>query len=152
MKSRWRTAIRLFTMTGTYVFWIPLLLIWYLISPSDWQFPFMVVQTWNMLVIQSIKRVVKRDRPEFGDFSMGVVKFDLHSFPSGHSGRAAIVMIFMPLLFPDFAWFWILWGLAIMFSRLLLGVHYVSDIVGGFFVGLLSIFPLFFFEFFNPLF
>ncbi len=139
-------------MTGTYIFWFPLLVVWNLLFPDDWQFPFLIMQTWNMLLVQAIKRIVKRDRPEFGDFSMGVVKFDVHSFPSGHSARAAIVMMIMPSLFPNFAWFWILWGMAIMLSRLLLGVHYVSDIVGGYIVGIVSLFPLFLFDYFDPLF
>lgn len=150
--SAWRHPIRIFTMTGTFIFWAPLLLIWYLLSPSEWQIPLLVAQVWNMMIVQIMKHTIKRSRPNFGDYSMGVVKFDAYSFPSGHSARAALVMIILPFLFPSYALFWIVWGILTMLSRLLLGVHYVSDILGGFFVGLLSIVPLLFLDFFAPLF
>jgi undecaprenyl-diphosphatase len=66
------------------------------------------------------------------------------SFPSAHSqaavvGYAVLLLVFLPLLHR--AWrgiaitFALLAVLAIGFSRIALGLHYVSDVVGGFVLG-----------------
>ena len=66
------------------------------------------------------------------------------SFPSGHAqaaivGYAVILLVFLPIL--DGAWrrtavtFAVLMVLAIGFSRVALGVHYLSDVVGGVVLG-----------------
>jgi membrane-associated phospholipid phosphatase len=66
------------------------------------------------------------------------------SFPSGHAqaamvGYAVLLIIFVPMLHG--AWRWIVLAgaavavLSIGFSRLVLGVHYASDVAGGFALG-----------------
>ena len=151
-KSIIRPIIRLFTHTGTFMFWAPLLIAWYFVSPGNWQIPFLIAQTINMLMVQVLKRMIKRERPEFGDHSMGVVKFDVHSFPSGHSARAGLIMVTLPFIFPHWTVFWIVYAIALMISRLLLGLHYVSDILAGLLLGFLSALFLLPFSFFAPLF
>ncbi|MCU1373174.1 MAG: hypothetical protein JWO68_460 [Actinomycetia bacterium] len=67
------------------------------------------------------------------------------SFPSGHAMSSvvtygALLLVFLPVLRPAHrrpaTGFTILLVLAIGASRLLLGVHYVSDVVGGYVLGL----------------
>ena len=151
-ESPLRPIIRLFTHTGTFMFWMPALIVWYFVFPDNWQIPFLIAQTINMLMVQVLKRAIKRERPEFGDHSMGVVKFDIHSFPSGHSARAGLIMVILPLIFPQWTILWIIYAFALMVSRLLLGLHYVSDILAGLLLGLLSALLLLPFSFFAPLF
>jgi len=66
------------------------------------------------------------------------------SFPSGHAqaaivGYAVMLLVFLPIL--DGVWrrtavsFAVFMVLAVGFSRVALGVHYVSDVVGGFVLG-----------------
>jgi undecaprenyl-diphosphatase len=66
------------------------------------------------------------------------------SFPSGHAqaaivGYAVLLLVFLPILHG--AWrrvavaVAVLMVLAIGFSRIALGVHYVSDVVGGYVLG-----------------
>ena len=66
------------------------------------------------------------------------------SFPSGHAqaaivGYAVLLLVFLPILHG--AWrrvattFAVLMVVAIGFSRVALGVHFVSDVVGGFILG-----------------
>jgi len=66
------------------------------------------------------------------------------SFPSGHAqaavvGYAVLLLVFLPILHG--VWrrlavtFAVLMVLAIGFSRIALGVHYVSDVVGGYVLG-----------------
>lgn len=73
------------------------------------------------------------------------------SFPSGHSqsamvGFAVLLIVFLPMLHG--AWRWTVAAaaavavLAIGFSRLALGVHYASDVAGGFAIGAAWVFVM----------
>lgn len=88
-----------------------------------------------------VKAAVHRLRPVLSD---PVAHEPGLSFPSGHAqaafvGYALLLLIFLPTL--NGAWrraavtFAVCMGLAIGFSRIALGVHYVSDVVGGFALG-----------------
>ncbi|HVF31511.1 MAG TPA: phosphatase PAP2 family protein [Acidimicrobiales bacterium] len=94
------------------------------------------------LVDSAVKILVDRPRP--------VVEEPLahafgKSFPSGHAMSStvtygALVLVFLPMI--PRAWRWVVVGLtsllvlAIGASRLLLGVHFVSDVIGGYALGL----------------
>ena len=70
-----------------------------------------------------------------------ITKEEFKSFPSGHSGSAAIMMMFLPYLCSFFKklkgketlLFYIsfAWTLLMMFSRMLVGAHYLSDTCMG---------------------
>lgn len=93
-----------------------------------------VVDTW-------VKLAVSRDRPSFEE---PVATAFGKSFPSGHAMTStitygALLLIFLPLI-PPKRRPWaigatVLLVLAIGFTRLALGVHYISDVVGGFALG-----------------
>jgi membrane-associated phospholipid phosphatase len=63
-----------------------------------------------------------------------------HSFPSGHTGTA--FAFFGVPLFADrrHAWWALLAAAAIAWSRIYLNVHYLSDVMGGMLVGLVTAF------------
>lgn len=89
-----------------------------------------------------VKVVVDRDRPSLVD---PVATAHGQSFPSGHTmlatyGYGALLLTFLPLLprrwhRPAIA-LWLLLVALIGFTRLGLGVHYISDVLGGFVLGL----------------
>ena len=70
-----------------------------------------------------------------------MTKEEFKSFPSGHSGTAAIMMMFLPymsMFFPklkgkETMMFYIgfAWTLLMMFSRMLVGAHYLTDTCTG---------------------
>ena len=86
------------------------------------------------IVATVVKYGVRRSRPqELTQFY--ALKYDRYSFPSGHATRmAAIVVIvghFLPKLLPiSYAW-----ALVVALCRVVVGVHYPSDVLGGIAIG-----------------
>ncbi len=89
-----------------------------------------------------LKAVVDRPRPSLVD---PVAVADGRSFPSGHAMTATVVygallLVFLPVvarrLRPVVIGAAVVLVAAIGFTRLALGVHYISDVLGGFVLGL----------------
>lgn len=79
----------------------------------------------------TIKRIFRRHRPDTAGTKTGF------SFPSSHSFTSGIIIVtclFFPL---PYAWLIILAALFNMINRVLVGVHYLSDVVVGWFLGTL---------------
>ncbi len=61
---------------------------------------------------------------------------DDHSFPSGHAARVVLlVMLTLPIGQPIISLGVALWAILVSFSRLTLGVHYISDVFAGMILG-----------------
>lgn len=106
---------------------------------------FLLTSTLGGSVINAaVKLAVDRPRPTFRD-PAAITYQTGKSFPSGHSmsstiAYGALLLIFLPLIASRHRK-WAYLGattlvLAIGMSRLGLGVHYVSDVLGGFTLGL----------------
>ena len=62
----------------------------------------------------------------------------MYSFPSNHAMNTVAAAAFLQVLYPKSGWVsWPLVGL-VGFSRIYVGAHYVSDIVGSWIIGGLS--------------
>jgi membrane-associated phospholipid phosphatase len=84
-----------------------------------------------------LKMLIRRPRPA-GNVRLLHLEFDRHSFPSGHATRAGALAATLGPLMPRRARaLMTLWGAAVGASRVLLGVHFASDIAGGLAVGAL---------------
>lgn len=85
----------------------------------------------DILFVGAAKLIVRRPRPAYNAADMYVaVAADHWSFPSGHSSRAFLVAAFLAAGgFPREALF--LWAASTSASRVLLGRHYVLDVVAG---------------------
>jgi membrane-associated phospholipid phosphatase len=97
------------------------------------------------LVTLLIKRLVGRGRPELleaaGPFdfrSLNVIDWAYQSFPSGHATTGFALCFTAGFLMPR--WFPAMLGLAVLIglSRIVLGVHYPTDVLAGAVVGTLG--------------
>ena len=89
-------------------------------------------------VITLLKWLFRRQRPP-GEGRGFYTRFDRHAFPSGHAGRSACMIILLTPVIPS-TWgrvLFTLWVGLVGLARIALQVHFVSDIVGGWTVGLL---------------
>jgi len=87
------------------------------------------------LFVFVLKWLIRRRRPE-GEWGGIYRQFDPHSFPSGHATRAILLAVMAAGLGP--AWFGLLmgaWAPLVCLSRVMTGLHYVSDILGGMALG-----------------
>ncbi len=88
------------------------------------------------LFVFGLKWLIRRRRPE-GEWGGIYRQYDPHSFPSGHATRAILLAVMACGLGP--VWFGVavgIWAPLVCFSRVLTGVHYLSDILGGILLGL----------------
>lgn len=93
---------------------------------------------YTALMVMAIKFTVRRRRPE-GDWGAIYRKTDPHSFPSGHAARAALLAILGLGLGPGW-WGGLLvaWAPLVMLARVVMGVHYLSDVLAGACLGLFA--------------
>lgn len=87
------------------------------------------------IAVKIVKVVARRERPA-GDWGGSYRRSDPHAFPSGHAARAFLLAVVacafgpVPLGAAGLAW-----AALVATSRVGLGVHYLSDVVGGALLG-----------------
>jgi undecaprenyl-diphosphatase len=107
---------------------------------QNWRFGvgFIVASLISVLGSGWLKIYFVRARPELVPHLDRVTDM---SFPSGHATSAAVVYILFAMLAPrEFRRYWLAIGIVFMFltgiSRIALGVHWASDVTGGWMLGL----------------
>ena len=139
------TAMQLVSDSGSALAWqvvLGVVVLWLLWRRLPRLALFVVITAAGSSLLNTVvKTAVHRLRPVLTD---PVVRESGLSFPSGHAqaamvGYAVLLLVFLPVLHGTrrraamtLALFMVL---AIGFSRIALGVHYVSDVVGGFVLG-----------------
>lgn len=142
----WQNFFSIITFLGQWQLVIVLsvlviLLFWHY-GKKNYIIPLVVTVIGGQLSSSILKRIFERPRPEWGDY---VGRLD--SFPSGHSTVAIVFYGFLMY----FIWknvvhvFWrntlliigVIIILTIGVSRMYLGLHYFSDVVGGYLLGAL---------------
>lgn len=92
----------------------------------------------DVLLVGSMKFFVQRRRPQYSASNIKqyapVVNIDSYSMPSGHTSRSVYVALFCTFVFTRQSWIAsvaILWGITTGVSRIVMGRHYLSDVIVG---------------------
>ncbi len=97
----------------------------------------------SYITVLLTQAVIQRPRPDYHAISGYKMWFTTYSFPSGHATESAVIALALMLApaFPSWemgvlwaAFHAILAGL-IMWSRVVVGVHYASDVLAGMLLG-----------------
>nr|WP_086939770.1 phosphatase PAP2 family protein [Thaumasiovibrio occultus] len=81
-----------------------------------------------------LKNLFKRNRPQ--RLPSFVQPSDRYSLPSGHTAAAFLMALLIVSFYPALGWLVWPWAALVGLSRVLLGVHFITDIVAGIALGL----------------
>ncbi len=134
-----RTMAAFFAHSGdSWFWWAGLLLLCWLGNEfwKKWALTILVAIIILAVIVLVLKFSIRRRRPE-GEWGAMYRNTDPHSFPSGHAARAFLIAMLVSGLGPG----WLIpviwaWALLVSLARVMMGVHYVSDIGAGIGIGL----------------
>jgi membrane-associated phospholipid phosphatase len=136
--KRRRLAI-IFGHSGDSWFWLLGLLLVFWLGDETWRRLAIVLIAGILItavIVLVIKFTVRRQRPE-GEWGQIYRRTDPHSFPSGHAARALMLAVVSLALGPAwFGWLLMVWAPLVGLARVATGLHYVSDVVAGWILGL----------------
>jgi undecaprenyl-diphosphatase len=91
------------------------------------------------LLYKSLKHRMVRERPfvSYPNIERGTVPLDRYSFPSGHTLHAVAFTLIALSYFPVLAWILVPFAALTALSRMVLGLHYPSDVLAGGAIGFL---------------
>ena len=93
------------------------------------------------VVMTFFKLIAKEPRPAEllnGHLHARAIEVGLNSFPSGHAAVATAMALTLLLILPKaYRWVAVLWIVVVGVSRIYLGVHTLTDVIGGFAIGLI---------------
>lgn len=140
------------TMIGENILFVVIIALFYWCFNKEFAYKLGFIYLTSGVVNTAIKELVKFPRPIGypGIRSKRVETADGYSFPSGHTQQTTAMFYSLIAEFKK-KWLYVLGILTILlvgFSRLYLGVHWPTDIIGGIIIGLLcGVFSFFLFDF-----
>ncbi len=89
------------------------------------------------LLYKWLKHKTLRPRPhhQFGNIHCLTAPLDRFSFPSGHTFHAVTFSLVAIYYYPDLAWILVPFTVLVAASRLILGLHYPTDVLAGALLG-----------------
>ncbi len=136
------TFFKIFTNLASTIFFIIVCILLIVLLKNKLALLISILMLFDSVLIYTFKHIMKRERPNIRQ----LVNEKGYSFPSGHTVSAVcfygffIVIlgassIFVPLKIVIIISL-ILFLLLIGYSRIFLGVHYFSDVIGGYLLGI----------------
>lgn len=91
----------------------------------------------GLALYSSLKNKLVRERPfiSYRDIRCGTRPLDRYSFPSGHTLHAVSFSIMLAAYVPGSVFFTVPFTLLVALSRVVLGLHYPSDVLVGALIG-----------------
>lgn len=91
----------------------------------------------GVVIYKVVKSKLVRERPFIAspDIVCGSPPLDRYSFPSGHALHAVSFSILILYYFPALGWIVLPFSILVVLSRVILGLHYPSDVLAGAAIG-----------------
>ena len=127
---------------GDGVFWYALLLVLPVLYGAAAVRPVLLMAASGLaglLIYKALKRTLVRERPfiRHAGITLAGAPLDRYSFPSGHTLHAVCFTWQAVAHFPQLAWLLVPMTTLIAASRVVLGLHYPSDVLAGAGIGAL---------------
>lgn len=92
----------------------------------------------GLVIYKLIKSFTERPRPFVKNRNIvpGTTPLDQYSFPSGHTLHAVSFSLIAVHYFPVLGWLLLPFALLVAMSRVVLGLHYPTDVLAGAIIGL----------------
>jgi undecaprenyl-diphosphatase len=131
-----RDLFRLVSRLGDGVFWYLLMLLLPVMFGERALRPALVMAATGALGValyKVLKRRLVRERPfvTFAGIRAATVPLDRYSFPSGHTLHAVSFTVLATAQFPVLGWLLVPFALLVAASRVVLGLHYPTDVLAG---------------------
>ncbi|MGD8514371.1 MAG: phosphatase PAP2 family protein [Granulosicoccaceae bacterium] len=136
----WVNYFRIVSRLGDGVFWYALVVLLPLIygAPAWYaSFHLVAVGISGLVVYKLIKQGTCRSRPchRYHTIIPATRPLDLYSFPSGHTLHAVSGTVTVTHYYPELFWICAPFTICVALSRVVLGLHYPSDVFAGMAVG-----------------
>lgn len=135
-----KTLFAFISRLGDGIFWYTLILLLpfaYGLSAITASFHLLAVGAVALLVYKAIKSLTERPRPCMvkKELLLGTAPLDQYSFPSGHTMHAFSFTLVALHYFPELALLLIPFTVLVALSRMVLALHYPTDVLCGALLG-----------------
>jgi undecaprenyl-diphosphatase len=135
-RFQYRRSVRFISATGDGPTYLCIALLLVLLEPlagSAFFWAGIIAYCFDVSLYLLLKNLIKRDRPavKITSYQAFITPSDQFSFPSGHTAAAFLFACLVLNFYPLFALPCFIWAAAVGASRVLLGVHYPTDLVAG---------------------
>ena len=148
-----RSFFAIISRLGDWPFWAMIGVAYFSLHGAEGVWPgiaMLATVAFGIVLYKALKNVLVRERPYVfnGHIVAGTPALDRYSFPSGHTQHAFCITTMLATYAPEFLVVAVPFTLLVAASRVILGLHYPTDVIAGAALGVtlaklsLLLFPL----------